>query len=324
MTSPNEQNRPRSLLDCAIGIQAKPALARLQEGVERLQTGFKALDRALGGGVPVPTLGILGAKPKCGKSTLLLQMATHVVLEGGFVYLVDQENGLDRVLKRLMCSVSNTAPDDLNEGFVPTEPWKRAEALVLEGAYSKRLFVERERFFKVELVENRVRELKTLAGDRPCLVILDSLQKLPMTNLSDRRASIDGWMRGLENIRSRYSVVILVASELKRPTQGTSYKPSEVSLKESGDIEYSADLVLTLDRNENGDEYVTEKAPDAATMRILYNRDGQTGRVANYRLIYPYHRMEEEARPDFEGVRKAGWSGNVTPIRPGVEVSDQA
>jgi replicative DNA helicase len=253
----------------------------------------------------------------------LLQIISNIVLEGGYAYLIDQENGLDRVLKRLMCASASVNPDDLDRKFVPTEPWKRAETLVLEGAYSKRLFIERERFFDLNLVENRVRELMTLAEGRPSIVIIDSLQKLPM-NLSDRRASIDGWMRGLENIRSKYKSVIFIASELKRPVQGQTYKPSEISLKESGDIEYSADLVLTLDRNENKtDDYVTEKAPDPATLRILYNRDGQTGRVANYRLVYPFHRVEEEARPDFEGIRRAGWvpQDNVTPIRPGLETS---
>lgn len=302
----NVRNAPRSLVDCRLGVQAQPALERLREGTERVKTGFFELDRSLGGGIPVPTLGILGAKPKCGKSSILLQVVSHIVTHGGYAYLVDLENGIDRLLRRIMCSASGTDPSTLGaSSFMPTDPWRKAEELVLSGALSQRLFVETERRFDAKFIEQRVAELKSVAEDKPFVVVLDSLQKLPM-NLQDRRSGIDGWMRALEYIRDRHRAIIILASELKRPQQGQAYKPNEVSLKESGDIEYSADLVLTLDRQDDkNDEYVTDKPPTPATMRILFNRDGQTGRVADYRLVYPFHRVEEIARPEFEGLRRA-------------------
>jgi replicative DNA helicase len=309
-------NAPKTLLDCRLGEQAKPALERLQEGVERIKTGFFELDRILGGGIPIPTLGVLAAKPKCGKSTLLLQMLSHIVIHGGYAYLVDLENGTDRLMRRIMCAQSETDPRVLGGSFVPSDPWRVAEDLVTTGALAQRLFVERERKFDWHLIDSRIRGIRELAEDKPLVVVLDSLQKLPMKSLQDRRGGIDAWMRALEFLRERYRVVVLVTSELKRPPQGqTSYKPNEVSLKESGDIEYSADLVLTLDREEDKeDEYITEKPPKAATMRVLYNRDGETGRVADYRLVYPYHRIDEIARPHFEAIRR-GHLASVTPLR---------
>lgn len=317
----NARKGPVSLSGCRLGVHARPALERLQEGTERLQTGFRELDRALGGGVSIPTLAILGAKPKCGKSTLLLQIVSHVVTYGrGYAYLVDQENGTDRLMRRIMCAQASIDPNSLGDSFVPTEPWKQAEALVTEGALGQRLFVETERRFDYHLIEGRISEISKMAKDEgvPFFVVIDSLQKLPM-NLQDRRSGIDGWIRALEDIREKYKTVIMLASELKRPPQGTSYRPSEIALKESGDIEYSADLVLTLDRQEDKeDEYVTDKPPRSAVMRILFNRDGQTGRVADYRLVYPFHRIEEEARPHYEGIRKAHLAA-VSPIRKNLE-----
>lgn len=320
--SQNAVNGPVSLLECSLGVQARAALERLQQGTERVSTGFSELDRALGGGFAVPTLGILGAKPKCGKSTFLQQICVNVVKAGGYAYVVDRENGIDRYVRRLICSLEKIDPDTLGDSFVPTDPWRRAEKEVLEGALSRRLFIERSTDLDPRMLSGRIGEIAQMAQDdegAPFIVILDSLQKLPVKSLNDRRAGIDGWMRALEYMRDKYRAVILVASELKRPPQGQSYKPSEVSLKESGDIEYSADLVLTMDRVEDReDDYVTDKPPQPTVMRIVFNRDGQTGRVADYRLVFPYHRIEEEARPHYEGIRKAHLA-SVAPIRPHLE-----
>jgi replicative DNA helicase len=314
---PNAPDSIRGLLDCRLGLQAKEALERLQQGTERVSTGFPELDRALGGGFSVPTLGILGAKPKCGKSTLLQQIVVNVVKKGGYAYVVDRENGIDRYVRRLICSMEQINPDSFGDSFVPTEPWRRAEKEILEGSLSKRLFIERTARFDAKLLGSRIAEISELAkadDNAPFIVVLDSLQKLPL-NLNDRRAGIDGWVRALEWMRDKYRAVIILASELKRPPQGQAYKPSEVSLKESGDIEYTADLVLTMDRQEDqNDDYITDKPPQPTVMRIVFNRDGQTGRVADYRLVYPFHRMEEEARPHYEGIRKAHLAA-VTPIR---------
>lgn len=314
-------NRPRSLAECRLGVQAAPSLKRLLAGRERLQTGFVELDTALGGGIPVPTLCILGAKPKCGKSTLLLHIASHIVTEcHGYAYVVDLENGMDRLLTRLMCSLSSVDPSSLGDSFLPTDAWKVTEEQVTAGALSKRLFIETERRFDAALLESRIAEVTSTARAEgvPFIVIIDSLQKLTM-NLQDRRAGIDGWIRELERMREKYGAVILIASELKRPQQGSAYKPTEVSLKESGDLEYCADLVLTLDRAEDKDDsdFASVKAPEPATLRIQYNRDGQTGKVARYGLVYPYHRIQEIAFPETKLIRPR--LAAVSPIRPDLE-----
>lgn len=306
---------------CRLGEQAGPSLARLLAGRERVKTGFPELDRALGGGILVPTLAVLGAKPKCGKSTLLLTMASHVVTEGqGYAYVVDLENGMDRLLARLMCSLAAVDPSALGDSFEPPPAWKAAEDQVTLGALAKRLFVETERRLTPSLLEDRIANVGNMARKDgvPFLVIIDSLQKLSV-NLQDRRAGIDAWMRDLERLREKHGAAIVIASELKRPQQGTVYKPSEVALKESGDIEYCADLVLTLDRPEDDDNvFAGTRPPEPATMRILFNRDGQTGRVARYGLVYPYHRIEEIAFPE-NRVSRRPQLASVSPLRADLE-----
>ena len=49
----------------------------------RCQTGFKELDRVLGGGIVAGSLVLVGGDPGIGKSTLLLQMCKSIHLDGG-------------------------------------------------------------------------------------------------------------------------------------------------------------------------------------------------------------------------------------------------
>lgn len=309
---------PKTLDETQLARRAGGALARLQRGVERLQTGYPELDRALGGGVTTPSIVVLGAKPKCGKSTIVASIAENVVAAGGYSYILDLENGLDRFLRRLMCRRAKVNPEVLTkDSFVPPESWRVTEDMVLKSDFGRRLFVDDQRRMPAANLERNIAELSERAqrDQVPFLIILDSLQKLPVENLSDRRSGIDRWMRWLEQIRDTYRATILLTSELKRPQQGQEYKPSEVALKESGDIEYTADLVLSLDRAVRDDEFAAEDGSDAppATMRIVFNRDGRTGIVADYRLIYPFHDVEEIPRRRPQISR----AGNVVPFGKG-------
>jgi replicative DNA helicase len=295
------EKAPRTLLDAQLAQRAEGALKRLRAGVERLQTGFPELDRALGGGIAVPSIVVLGAKPKCGKSILVDTIADNVVSQGNYAYILDLENGMDRFMRRLMCRRSMLNPDEISKReFLPNDLWNLTEKEVTDGGLGTRLFVDDYRRFSVTHLEHNISEISNMAVEKgkQCIIILDSLQKLPLENLSDRRAGIDRWMRWLEQIRDKYRITIILTSELKRPTQGNEYKPTEVSLKESGDIEYTADLVLSLDRRVKNDEFAVEDGEDAppATMRIVFNRDGKTGIVADYQLVYPYFGIRELSR----------------------------
>ena len=123
-------------------------------------------------------------------------------------------------------------------------------------------------------------------------------------------------MRWLEGIRDKYRATILLTSELKRPQQGQEYKSSEIALKESGDIEYTADLVLSLDRKMIDDEFAAEdgeKAPPA-TMKIIFNRDGRTGIVADYELVHPHHGVREIPRRIATFNKKTMGGGDIIPF----------
>jgi hypothetical protein len=215
--------------------------------------------------------------------------------------MLDFENGKTRIFRRIIARRAKIALDE----FVAGEPtldqareFKQIEDDVLNGPLGQRLYIETARRISESDVEKRVDYLSMAAkaNGKEFLLLVDSLQKLPVENLSDRRAGIDRWLRFFEYIRDQYDITILVTSELKRPQEGQIYKPTEVSLKESGDIEYSADVVIALDRASGAGDLWIDDAPEKQPIscRIVFNRDGASGRLRkDLLLVHPTHAIVE-------------------------------
>lgn len=271
-------------------------LDRLEAGIPRIPTGWTLLDKALDGGLVMPSLNVVGAKPKIGKSTWAQIVAERHVARGGVVYYLDLENGEDRFVRRLLCRRARVGPNEVRLGWRDPEGARRwGEAIVALGEVGDRLIIDTDRSISPSLLELNVSQAREKAGERDLLVVIDSLQKLPMQDLGERRAGIDAWLLALQDIRDRYRVAIMVVSEIKRPAAGSTYRANETAFKESGGIEYTADCAMTLDRegDEEDDALEPGAPPSPATLRVMFNRDGRTGAVASYTAVFPHYGMEE-------------------------------
>lgn len=94
-------------------------LAEIREapsGLTGIPTGFKLLDLAIGGLEP-GTLTVLGARPKTGKSTLLLNWAKHIAYEYGQpVLYVDTEMSSREQRLRLLSTLSSVPEREIKTG----------------------------------------------------------------------------------------------------------------------------------------------------------------------------------------------------------------
>lgn len=275
----------------AIAHRLAAVLQSIENGVPRMSTGWPLLDRALSdddrsGGFVVPSLVVLGAQPKAGKSTFASIVAERHVAAGGHAYHVDFENGAPRFLRRMLCRRAQVGPGALRRGLTAEElaRWQAAKKDL--STLGWRLLLDNDRGLTADKLIASVRLLTERAEGRPVLVVVDSLQKCPMPNMEQRRAGVDGWLRSLEKLRDETGCVVLAISELRRP-HGDNYQATATSFKESGGIEYSGDLVLGLELDGKDADAST------ATLTTLYNRDGRTGPVARYRAVYPWYGIDE-------------------------------
>lgn len=120
----------------------------------RFSTGSSEMDRVLGGGIVPGSLTLLGGDPGIGKSTLLLQVASHISQKSGDVLYVTGEESAKQLKLR-------------------------SDRLKIN---SDKLFIAAET--NLEIIEEYVNKVK------PVLIIIDSIQTIFSSRLSSAPGSV--------------------------------------------------------------------------------------------------------------------------------------
>jgi len=267
----------------------------LQESGEEyrtMQSGFIKLDDALGG---IHGINILGGTPKCGKSCILIQIATEMARRKIPVIYYDFENGRQKIYQRTLSRLSRLSIEQIKSGnLTETELQQLNSAKETVRGFLPWLRVVTDRRLTPELMRRHIDFLRHETKNHYTLVVIDSLHKLPFKDFSERRTGIDAWLRQLEAIRDELNVSFLVISELSRGKNGLyDIQPHLGSFKGSGDIEYSADNAMALlpdwDPFDSGplDKRVN-------SLWLVASREHSPGKVSDYRLDYPFWGFEEK------------------------------
>ena len=255
-------------------------------------TGFPKLDRSLNG---IRGINILGGQPKAGKSCFFMQISTEAARAGVPVIYYDFENGRHKTYLRTLCRIGRLSEEELRRTDLGAEAAARLRRAQDELRDMLQLFrVVTDRRVSPDIMRRQIDFIKNETRLDSCLVVIDSLHKLPFKNLSERRTGIDEWLRHMEAIRDEQNVSFLVVSELSRGAQGSySLQPDLGSFKESGDIEYSADNAIILQPNWNllDPLSTTERK---TTLWLVASRENSPGKIAEYVLDFPFWGFREQ------------------------------
>lgn len=251
-------------------------------------TGFPLLNQITGG---LSGLWIIGAGPKMHKSTFALQIASRIARNSGTVIFYDLENGENRILARLHSQYTKLGLEGLRKvagGMGDEEEVKKYEQGIEEIRELKENFIlitdrNEINLVNIEAQIRAVAESRKIEG-RKILLIFDPLQKLPSAQ-KERRLQIDEWLRNFERLKNEFGCSILAISELRRDQNDYSTVTMQ-DFKESGDIEYTAETLIGINRADKGE--------DKYKLDILATRDGEKGLVeAIYKPSKPFWYMEE-------------------------------
>jgi replicative DNA helicase len=242
---------------------------------ERVPTGFPALDRSLNGGL-FNGLFVLGAVPGLGKSTLALQIANNLSGRGYPVLYFALEMNRAWITAKALCRTdfalhrqpSFQAADLLKMGKQFTDQeWERinqARELVERDGRNLYLYEQGPELTHIGQIRQHIRAFRERyraeGGTRPILVVVDYLQILTPRDASLKfsdKQIVDDNIRELCAIRDQEQVMILLISALNRSSYNREI--SLESFKESGSIEYSADVILGMQYQ--GMQYQGEEWP---------------------------------------------------------------
>lgn len=208
------------------------------KNVEALSSGFPHLDQYF---KLLPSFCVLGAPSSLGKTTFALNLACNLAQQGKPVLFVSLEQTrfelITKTLARLIFDSRITA-QALRLGQFEEE---RKEALSRYSSYSPNIFTMEE--YDAAAIENAIIELKKLFGTSPA-VFIDYLQIIPTSQQTSAKEKADLIVKNLKALQRRHDLFLMVISSINRASylQALSFE----SFKESGGIEYTADVLFGL------------------------------------------------------------------------------
>jgi replicative DNA helicase len=253
-------------------------------------SGFNDLDEITGGFQP-GNLIVIAARPSMGKSCLVTNIAENVALhkdQPRAVALFSLEMAEAELAQRFIASQASIKGDDLRKGRLKDErKWRR----VLETAArydAAPLYIDDTSDIGVLEVRAKARRLHQQADGGLGLIIVDYLQLMrPDGRIESRVQQVGEMSRGLKILARELNVPVVALSQLSRGVESrTDKRPLLSDLRESGQIEQDADLVMFIYR----DEYYNENTerPGEADLIIAKHRNGGLGDVRmTFQSEYP-------------------------------------
>ena len=200
---------------------------------ELIATGFAPVDEELGGLGPA-ACGILAAATGVGKSSALLSAALSSPVKTGVISL---EDGADVVGARVLAHLTGINSRYIRRKFLTPKELKSINAAATSGQGSHVFFAYPPG--KIGPIEEAVQALAA----RGCrLIWLDYLQKVRGHNTS-RRDEVGATFTSFQQSCKASNVAGMAVSQFRRLSDGEK-EPSIHHLKESGDLENEARLIL--------------------------------------------------------------------------------
>lgn len=254
-----------------------------------LPTPFPTLNYALFGGPRRGELIYLAARPGIGKSALAVGMALHAAERGNAVLIASREMSNIAQARRMLAQFGKLPAGDLRLG--KRVDWQKITETV-DRMYQLPIYLT-EDAYRVDQIEAAARSIENLK-----FVVVDYLQLLDAPNTRDARARVESVSVSLKRLAMRLSVPVLALSSVTRP-QGRSEdeRPTLASLRESGNLEHDADVVLILHRKRDGVE--TE-------CHVEKNREGQSGVCVHLTFRPEWVSFDELSTDVFDEGRRYG------------------
>lgn len=256
-----------------------------------VRTGFAAVDREIGT-LPNGSVTVIGARPSMGKSSMASQIAQHVARHCGPVMYFPIETNAGQLTMNMMSQVSGVPAETITERKPMTEYDFEKYLKAAEIVNALPIWVDGSSALKVREAWGRAAALKARHG--LAMVVVDYLQLMEPESVRglNREQQVSEVSRGLRKMAGSLGVPVLACSQLKR-TEG-SERPKLQDLRESGQIEQDADVVLLLHR----EEYYKKDDPSVAgwaEVIVAKRKIGRRGAVIRVGFDGPALRFYDRA-----------------------------
>lgn len=244
-----------------------------------LSTGLIDLDEMLGGGLRAGQLIIIGARPSMGKSALAVTIGMHLAQQNLCTGMFSLEMPAEELALRQTSMLAMVHLEKLRRAERLNElDWPRVTAAV-ERMRLLPFYVSELAAPNINQIRLRARKLKRQHGLG--VLVVDYLQLATGTNQKENRNNQLGEVsRGLKGLAKELKIPIIALAQLGRDIEKrTNARPMMSDLKDCGDIEQDADVILFIDRPIMANPTLGPSWEDYAEIIVGKQRNGPRGTV---------------------------------------------
>ena len=219
------------------------------KGLLGITTGFKEIDKFTGGWQTTDLI-IIGGASSMGKTSFALALAYNAVKYASVPAVIfSYEMSSIQLLRRLVSMETHIDNKYITNGFISKEDLDKIEDASLQ-IQEMPLIIDDCNLTSLIYLRNKIR--KYVEENKISLVLVDYLQLVSYTNKNtSREQEVSKVARTLKNLAKELNITIIALSQLNRGVGNrTNSKPTLADLRESGEIEQAADVVMLIYRPE--------------------------------------------------------------------------
>ena len=239
------------------------------------KTGLKALDNIIGA-FEDGDLIVVAARPSMGKTSFISAITNKSLEDGRGVLIESLEMPAKKILARLISARSGEYLSDIKKGLIrnKTKFYEAANFFACEN-----LVIHDKTYPTIVQLQSRIKRVLKINKNIKNIFI-DNTGKIQLDGKTREDIEIGHITNMLKKIARDFQIRVFLLQQLNRSVETRDNKRPKLSdLKNSGNIEEDADIVLGLYREayyktKEKNEY--EKDIENAEIIVLKNRDGET------------------------------------------------
>ena len=214
---------------------------------------------------------IIGGRPSMGKSALMFQLALNVANYAP-VHVFSLEMSQESIVRRLIATQIGVPITAIQMGLIDRRRLQSAKDALEKYNY----FIDDSSGLNAnDIVDRAITKAKEFGTK---LIVIDYLQLMKTEKGHSKDTEIGEITKALKYLAKTLKCPVLVGSQLNRQCEirgmtSGNFKPILSDLRESGNIEQDADIILAVHR----DYRYTKMRADEADILVLKNRNGAVG-----------------------------------------------
>jgi len=237
-----------------------------------LSSGFQSLD-ALTNGFREGSLNVLAGRPAMGKSTLALNIASHLSDTKNVLFFSLEMSQVQLAMKMISC-YTEIALNTVEKGHLNTKDEQKWYEGLAKVGNKNMTIIDKSGLSMANIFSMS----KKLNSERKIDIILIDYLQIMKYNKGNEVSELGNITRELKHLAKLLEIPVIVLSQLSRGVESRENKrPFMSDLRSSGEIEQDADMIMFVYR----DDYYHDDSPDRglAELIVAKNRMGQSGFV---------------------------------------------